>query len=130
MRKLLLLTFICLATKLSAQVLPPAVMPTDTIPAIINYTDDNGTVKFTPQLRALRPIAGAPAPFFTYFWEFGDGTFSFEKDPVHTYLDTALTYSARLYATNNYDDGKRPPTRPKKIIIKRSKAMLASDMIG
>ncbi|RYU90718.1 hypothetical protein EWM62_08715 [Mucilaginibacter terrigena] len=125
MKKILLFAFICLSVNLQAQV-APAILPSDTIPAIINHTEDNGVVKFSPQLRPLRPIAGAPAPFYTYFWEFGDGSFSFEKDPVHTYLDSALTYNVRLYTTNNYDDGKRPPTRPKKIIVKSAKAMLAA----
>jgi hypothetical protein len=91
------------------------VLPSDTIPAIINYTTENGATKFTSELRPLRQIAGAPAPFYTYFWEFGDGGFSFEKDPLHIYKDGKPAF-ARLFATNNYDDGKRPPTKPKPII--------------
>lgn len=90
------------------------VLPTDTVPAIINYTTENGVTKFTSELRPLRQIAGAPAPFYTYFWEFGDGGFSFEKDPSYIYKDKDPIF-ARLYATNNYDDGKRPPTKPKPI---------------
>lgn len=104
------------------------ILPTDTVPAIINYTTENGVTKFTSELRPLRQIAGAPAPFYTYFWEFGDGGFSFEKDPIHIYKgkDPIL---ARLYATNNYDDGKRPPTKPKPIIKPNttSRPMMASN---
>ncbi|TKC08235.1 hypothetical protein FA048_13845 [Pedobacter polaris] len=101
------------------------VLPTDTVPAIINYTTENGVTKFTSELRPLRQIAGAPAPFYTYFWEFGDGGFSFEKDPIHIYKGKDPIF-ARLFATNNYDDGKRPPTRPKPIKPTVNKPMMAS----
>jgi hypothetical protein len=124
MKKILLLVLICFAAKIQAQI-KPALIPADTIPAIINHTLDGSAAKFTPQLRDLRPIAGAPAPFYTYLWEFGDGTFSFEKDPLHLYPDTGK-FNVRLFATNNYDDGKRPPTRPKTVVVKSAKAMLAA----
>ncbi|WP_124562523.1 hypothetical protein [Pedobacter sp. KBW01] len=110
MKMLLSILLIAGLTSAYAQVLP-----TDTVPAIINYTTENGVTKFTSELRPLRQIAGAPAPFYTYFWEFGDGSFSFEKDPLHIYKDNKPAF-ARLFATNNYDDGKRPPTKPKPII--------------
>lgn len=104
------------------------VLPTDTVPAIINYTTAEGATKFTSELRALRQIAGAPEPFYTYFWEFGDGGFSFEKDPIHYYKSTD-PIMARLFATNNYDDGKRPPTKPRPIKPASTKPMIASNAI-
>ena len=69
-------------TKQTAAAKPNAllIVPTDTVPAIINHTVENGLVKFSSILRPLRQIAGAPEPFYTYFWEFGDGYFSFEKN--------------------------------------------------
>jgi len=91
---------------------PTGIVPADTVPAIVNYKIENNVVQFSSVLRPLRQIAGAPEPFYTYFWEFGDGQFSFEKEPQHIYPDSIL-YQARLFATNSYDDGKRPPTRPK-----------------
>lgn len=111
MNKLLTTILFCLClTTLKAQVLP-----SDTIPTVIHYKTENGITKFTSELRPLRAIAGAPAPFYTYFWEFGDGGFSFEENPSHVYTryDSIMV---RLFATNNYDDGKRPPTRPKPIV--------------
>ncbi|WP_315823241.1 PKD domain-containing protein [Paraflavitalea speifideaquila] len=85
----------------------------DTLPAVVEPQVQDNRVKFTSILRPLRGVAGAPAPFYSYFWEFGDGTYSFEKEPVHTYKDTG-DYPIRLWATNNYDDGKKPPTRLKR----------------
>lgn len=121
MKKLLLITLCCVGfTALNAQI-----NPTDTLPAIINYTSANGTFKFNSVLRPLRQIAGAPAPFYNYFWEFGDGDFSFEQNPTHIYKDTA-DVNVRLFATNNYDDGKRPPTRPIKIKTGNKNRMMAS----
>ena len=102
------------------------IVPTDTVPAIINHSVENGMVKFSSILRPLRQIAGAPEPFYTYFWEFGDGHFSFEKEPQHFYADT-LSYDVRLFATNSYDDGKRPPTRPKPLKPGSSRPVLASN---
>jgi hypothetical protein len=130
MKRLLLILPFCITIQLRAQTTTlqsprPQVIPADTVPAIIKYTENNGAVQFGSQLRMLRPIAGAPAPFYTYFWEFGDGTFSFEKEPLHLYIDSGL-YKVRLFATNNYDDGKRPPTRPHPLIIKTPKKLMAS----
>ncbi|MDF2188239.1 PKD domain-containing protein [Paraflavitalea sp. CAU 1676] len=105
--------------------LPVVAQINDTLPAVVEPQIEDNRVKFTSQLRALRGVAGAPAPFYTYFWEFGDGTYSFEKEPVHVYRDTG-DYPIRLYATNNYDDGKKPPTRLKKIKVGK-KSMLAAN---
>lgn len=88
----------------------------DTAAAEIQPQIDNNLVKFGATLRPLRQIAGAPAAFYTYFWEFGDGSYSFEKEPVHVYKDTG-NYDVRLYATNNYDDGKKPNTRPRRVRV-------------
>lgn len=90
---------------------------TDSIPAQVNTQETDNKINFSSDLRPLRPIAGAPSPFYSYYWEFGDGTFSFEKMPQHVYSDTG-NYEVRLYATNNYDDGKPPPTRPRPVRIK------------
>ncbi|WP_316813924.1 PKD domain-containing protein [Pedobacter heparinus] len=109
----------------AAQTVQPAIVPADTVPAIINHKIENGVVNFSAVLRPLRQIAGAPAPFYTYFWEFGDGQFSFETEPLHSYPDT-LRYDVRLFATNSYDDGKRPPTRPKPIKPGASRPILAA----
>ncbi len=81
-------------------------------PEILEEVAD-GKTSFLPQTRPLRQIAGAPPAFYTYFWEFGDGHFSFQERPVHQYADTGV-FEVRLYATNNYDDGKAPPKRSKK----------------
>jgi hypothetical protein len=90
---------------------------TDSIPAEVDMQEADNKISFSSALRPLRPISGAPSPFYSYYWEFGDGTFSFEKMPQHVYPDTG-NYEVRLYATNNYDDGKPPPTRPRPVRIK------------
>ncbi|RKD19634.1 hypothetical protein BCY91_12895 [Pelobium manganitolerans] len=94
------------------------VLPADTVPAKIKYQMRGDTVKYSAELRPLRAIAGAPAPFYTYLWEFGDGNFSFQPSPAHIYADTGI-YHPIVYATNNYDDGKPPPRRPGSIQIKQ-----------
>lgn len=123
MKSLLFVLFCFGITTVAAQVLP-----TDTVPAIINYTTKEGVTEFSSELRPLRQIAGAPAPFYTYFWEFGDGGFSFEKNPFHIYKGTDPVL-ARLFATNNYDDGKRPPTKPRPIKPASTRPMIASNQI-
>src|SRR5690606_31122930 len=79
----------------------------------IYFADQGSQTQFSAGLRPLRQIAGAPEAFYTYYWEFGDGSFSFDEMPVHTYADEG-EFEVRLYATNNYDDGKAPPARAKK----------------
>jgi hypothetical protein len=102
------------------------IVPADTVPAIIHHQSESNGIKFSSTLRPLRQIAGAPEPFYTYFWEFGDGSFSFEKEPTHFFPDDKL-YQVRLFATNSYDDGKRPPTRPKPLKPGTSRPVLASN---
>jgi PKD repeat protein len=114
MRYLIFLLLAFTASNLKSQVLP-----NDTVAAIVHADVNKNTVRFNSTLRPLRQIAGAPAPFYTYFWEFGDGQFSFEKNPTHSYRDTG-TYDVRVYATNNYDDGKPPPTKPKKLRVEQT----------
>ncbi|TKC08686.1 DUF7849 domain-containing protein [Pedobacter frigoris] len=120
------ISLLCFGTAgAQTQPIPPKIVAADTVPAIINHKIENGIVKFSSVLRPLRPIAGAPEPFYTYFWEFGDGKFSFEKEPEHQYPDSLL-YNVRLFATNSYDDGKPPPSRPKPLKPGSSRPILAS----
>ncbi|MBO9154871.1 PKD domain-containing protein [Chitinophaga sp. GCM10012297] len=107
--------FLVMALSAAAQQKP---VP-DTIPAGIDITLENNKASLSAVLRPLRQIAGAPEAFYTYFWEFGDGTFSFAPQPVHQFKDTG-DYEIRLYATNNYDDGKAPKGKPRKIKVKKT----------
>lgn len=91
----------------------------DTIPAVINIEQQENRTSLKAELRPLRQIAGAPEAFYSYYWEFGDGTFSFAPQPAHHYKDTG-TYDIRLYATNNYDDGKAPKSKPRRIKVKKT----------
>lgn len=113
-----LLLLISLWSLLGNEANAQQILASDTIPARLNYfISEGGTVKFDSELRELRQVAGAPTPFYSYYWEFGDGNFSFLQKPTHTYTDSGL-YRPRLYATNNYDDGNPPPTRPGSLKIK------------
>ena len=84
--------------------------------AKIQYLATNNEVKFSVDAPQLRQIAGAPNAFYTHFWEFGDGHYSTDKNPNHTYKNKG-EYTTRLTATNNYDDGPPPTSRPKKLTI-------------
>jgi len=84
--------------------------------AKIQHVATNNKVQFSVDAPQLRQIAGAPKAFYTHFWEFGDGHYSTDVNPKHTYKNKG-EYTARLAATNNYDDGPPPTSRPKKIII-------------
>ncbi|GEP94172.1 hypothetical protein CCY01nite_04320 [Chitinophaga cymbidii] len=110
----------------------------DTIPAVINIEQEENKATLKAELRPLRQIAGAPEAFYSHYWEFGDGTFSFAPQPEHHYKDTG-TYDIRLYATNNYDDGKAPKSKPRRIKVKKtlyaattpsSSFFAASDMLA
>ena len=74
------------------------------------------TLEFSPIAPPLNQIAGAPKAFYTYFWEFGDGHYSTDSLPKHTYRNIG-EYNVKLWATNNYDTGKPPTTRPKKVTV-------------
>ena len=87
--------------------------------ATIEHKVIDNQVEFTPNAPALSQIAGAPKAFYTHFWEFGDGTFSKENNPKKSYKKNG-EYQVRLWATNNYDTGKPPITRPKKIKIENA----------
>ncbi len=76
---------------------------------------DGQATRFTPQFPPLQQIAGAPAAFYSCFWEFGDGHFSFEKNPIHVY-EKPGEYAALLELTNNYDDGKKPKKKKKSVL--------------
>lgn len=83
---------------------------------IIEYTINGNELFFTPLAPQLNQISGAPKAFYTYYWEFGDGNYSTEEKPKHVYRNKGV-YDIKLWATNNYDTGKPPTTRPKKITI-------------
>lgn len=84
--------------------------------ANIIYNQNGNQVTFKPETPPLIPIAGAPKPSYSYLWELGDGHFSKEAEPKHVYKNKG-TYTSRLAVTNNYDNGKPPATRPKKVAV-------------
>src|SRR6185437_6706949 len=106
-------TIICISMLLCLDALSQ-----DTVPPMLHIREEGDSVRLSATLRPLRQMAGAPAAYYSYFWELGDGHFSFDKEPVYEYRDTGV-YDVRLYATNNYDDGKAPPTRPRPVRIRK-----------
>ena len=84
--------------------------------ANIVFIQNGNTVTYKPETPPLIPIAGAPKPSYSYLWELGDGHYSKEAEPKHVYKNKG-TYTARLAVTNNYDNGKPPATRPKKVAV-------------
>jgi len=84
--------------------------------AIVATIDSNNRIQFSAKLPKLTQIPGAPEPFYTYLWDFGDGHFSTSKSPSHYYA-IAKTYDVNFYAVNNYDDGKKPQRKKQQIKI-------------
>lgn len=84
--------------------------------ANIVFIQNGNTVTYKPETPPLIPIAGAPKPSYSYLWEMGDGHYSKQAEPKHVYKNKG-NYTARLAVTNNYDNGKPPATRPKKVAI-------------
>ncbi|MCK8140657.1 PKD domain-containing protein [Flavobacterium sp. I-SCBP12n] len=109
-----LVILICFCTHTSFS--QTKVKDTITRRATILYNQNGNRVSYKPETPPLIPIAGAPKPSFSYLWELGDGHYSKEAEPKHVYKNKG-TYSARLTITNNYDNGKPPATRPKKVVI-------------
>ncbi|MFD2564002.1 DUF7849 domain-containing protein [Aquimarina rubra] len=105
---LILFPFFCIAQ----------ILTNDTIPRIapISYEIEGNQVTYSAEMPVLNQIAGAPKAFYTYYWEFGDGQYSFKEKPAHTYKKNG-TYDTKLWATNNYDNGKPPTSRPKSVTI-------------
>ena len=84
--------------------------------ANITYNQKGNSVSFKPETPPLIPIAGAPKPSYSYLWELGDGHYSKQAEPKHVYKKKG-NYSTRLAVTNNYDNGKPPATRPRKVAV-------------
>ncbi|GGG34503.1 PKD domain-containing protein [Bizionia arctica] len=109
--------FCCCLQWLSAQ----NTVPQDSIKrvATITYEVEGSAIQFTPEAPTLEQIAGAPKAFYSYYWEFDDGTYSKEEYPKHSY-QTPGDYEVKLWATNHYDTGKPPSSRPKKITVTKT----------
>ncbi|MDY8136793.1 PKD domain-containing protein [Aquimarina sp. 2201CG5-10] len=94
------------------------ILTNDTIPRIapISYDLEGNRATYSAEMPPLNQIAGAPKAFYTYYWEFGDGDYSFKEKPTHQYKKPG-TYNTKLWATNNYDNGKPPSSRPKSVTV-------------
>lgn len=112
MKKIVLLFF--LATSFSFS--QTKVKDTVTRRATIGYDKKGNQVSLKAETPPLMQIAGAPTANYSYFWEFGDGTFSKEKEPKKVYKKKG-EYKVNLAVTNNYDSGKPPKTRPKIVAV-------------
>ncbi len=106
MKHLFIPIILCLASLLPAQNPEPE--------RLLDFkAEARGDVfEFTPIMPPLMQKAGAPAAYWTYFWEFGDGSFSREENPSHIYALPG-NYIASLDATAHYDDGKRAKRKKK-----------------
>lgn len=92
------------------------VKDTVTRKATIGYDKKGNQVSLKPQTPPLNQVAGAPPASYSYFWEFGDGSYSKVKEPKKVYKKKG-EYKVNLVVTNNYDNGKPPTTRPKTVAV-------------
>ncbi|MDX1629200.1 MAG: PKD domain-containing protein [Fulvivirga sp.] len=108
MRIILIILFVL---SVSASAWSQVAADTSTRYAEIVIEQNDNKVKLSANTPPLQQIAGAPTAFYTYFWEFGDGHYSRKEAPEHIYEQKG-DYKVRLQVTNNYDNGKPPPSRP------------------
>ncbi len=92
------------------------VADTITRSAPIFYDVLGNQVNFGATMPPLNQVAGAPKAHYTYYWELGDGNYSFEEKPKHAYKKSG-DYTVQLWSTNNYDNGKPPESRPKQVSV-------------
>ena len=85
------------------------------------------SIHFKAQNPPLIQVLGAPPANFYHFWEFGDGSYSKEKEPKKTYKKQG-TYKVNLSVTNNYDNGKPPATRPKTVVVSEDNPAAPNDI--
>ncbi len=111
MQKITLSLFLIVSTLGFSQSKP---IDTITVKAKIISVQKKNSFAFKSEKPILNQIAGAPKAFYSSYWEFGDGNFSTKEEPNHTYKE-AGDYEVKLWATNNYDSGKTPSTRPQKV---------------
>ncbi len=83
--------------------------------------------RFVPQLPPLQQKAGAPQAYWKCYWEFGDGSFSFEESPLHRYARQG-DYYALFSATAHYDDGKLPDKHGKGVFAAAPAAIDVPEM--
>ena len=117
MKKLILLFFLTIFI-FHYEIIHSQITVKDTITRIatISFDKKGNRVSLKPQTPPLVQVAGAPKANYNYFWELGDGNFSKEENPTHTYKKTG-DYKVNLSVTNNYDNGKPPKTRPKIVAV-------------
>ncbi len=84
--------------------------------ADFHIAQQNNRCYFEPVTPPLQQIAGAPPAYYDYYWEFGDGSFSFEQSPNHFYPSSG-EYEVQMIATGKYDNGKAPRRRRRRATI-------------
>lgn len=84
--------------------------------ANVVYDKKGNVVGFKAETPPLIQIAGAPKANYTFFWEYGDGTYSKNPEPKKVYKKPG-EYKVNVSVTNNYDNGKPPKTRPKTVAV-------------
>ena len=113
MKKILLLILLTIGTCVYGQ---SKVKDTTTRRSTIVYEKSGKIIVFKAQNPPLIQVLGAPLANFSHFWEFGDGSYSKEKEPKKVYKKKG-EYKVNLSVTNNYDNGKPPATRPKTVAV-------------
>ncbi|HRI59248.1 MAG TPA: PKD domain-containing protein, partial [Saprospiraceae bacterium] len=95
--------------------------------ADFSFTDESQGIRFQPVMPPLTQKAGAPAAYYTYFWEFGDGAFSREDQPLHRFGGPG-DYMVSVDATAHYDNGKKAKKKKTKVANTHSEAYTAVSM--
>lgn len=83
--------------------------------------------RFQPVMPPLQQKAGAPQATYSWFWEFGDGSFSREESPRHQYRQPG-EYEVILDATAHYDNGKKAKKKRTKVPNARSEALAGTEL--
>lgn len=117
--------FFLLCTSLAHAQQDSNLIQVDTFESKIDVQQLPNGVSFKPILRPLVQVPGGRAPYYKYLWDFGDGHFSTQAEPVHQYAKPG-EYEVSLYAVNNYDDGPKPKRPTRKIKNTAPPSALAS----